>query len=75
MNSAKIALAAMAAGALAGVLFAPAKGSITRRRLSHQANLYADEIKHSFDELADTVTETMDSVKGDVATLRKQVFH
>jgi gas vesicle protein len=75
MNSVKIALAAMAAGAVAGVLFAPAKGSVTRRRISHQATLYADEIKDSFEELADTVSQTLDSVKGEVSSFRKQLIH
>jgi gas vesicle protein len=75
MNSVKIALAAMAAGAVAGVLFAPAKGSVTRRRISHQANMYADEIKDSFEELADTVSQSLDTVKGEVSSFRKQFIH
>ena len=75
MNSIKIALTAIVAGAIAGVLFAPAKGSITRRKISNQATTYADEIKNSFEKLADTMTETMDTVKTDVASFRKQVFH
>jgi hypothetical protein len=75
MNSVKIALAAMAAGALAGVLFAPAKGSVTRRRISHQATTYAGEIKNSFEDLADSVTQTFETVKGDVESFRKQMIH
>lgn len=75
MNSIKIALAALAAGALAGVLFAPAKGSVTRRKISHQANTYADEIRNSFEELSETVAETLDTVKGEVASFRKTILH
>ncbi len=75
MKSLKVALAALAAGALAGILFAPAKGSITRRRISQHATTYADEIKNSFEELSETVTQTLDSVKGEVATFRKTLLH
>jgi gas vesicle protein len=75
MNSIKIALAAMAAGAVAGILFAPAKGKVTRRRIAHQANVTADEIKNSFDELSDKVTQTFDTVRSDVLTFRKQLLH
>jgi gas vesicle protein len=75
MNTVKVALTAVAAGAIAGVLFAPAKGAVTRRKISHKANIYADEIKNSFEDLASTVTETLDTVAGEVKTFRKQMMH
>jgi gas vesicle protein len=75
MGSIKIMLAAMAAGTLVGVLFAPAKGKTTRRRIAHQANTVADEVKNTFEEVADTLTQRFDAVKGDVIHLRKQFMH
>jgi len=75
MKSLKVALAALAAGALAGVLFAPAKGSVTRRRITQHANTYADEIRNSFEELSETVSQTLDAVKGEVSTFRKTLLH
>lgn len=75
MNTVKITLAAIAAGAVAGILFAPAKGKVTRRRIAHQATVTADEIKNSFEELSDKVTQTFDTVKSDVMMFRKQILH
>lgn len=75
MGTIKLMVAAVAAGALTGVLFAPAKGSVTRRRIAHQANTYADDIKNTFAEVVDAVTDRIDTVRGDVIHLRRQFMH
>jgi gas vesicle protein len=75
MGTTKLIVGAVAAGALAGLLFAPSKGSVTRRRIAHQANSVADEIKNTFEEMVDSVSERIDSVRGDVMHLRKQLIH
>jgi gas vesicle protein len=42
--------AAAAAGAILGVLFAPDKGSETRRKISKQGKDVADDLKNSFNK-------------------------
>jgi len=70
MSSGKVVLgllAGVAAGALAGILFAPAKGSRTRRRIMKKGEDYTDAIKETFNDLLETVTEKMEKVKEEVS--------
>jgi gas vesicle protein len=70
MSSGKIllgVLAGVAAGALLGVLFAPDKGSVTRKKISRKSDDYADALKEKFDEFLDGVSEKFDDVKEDVS--------
>ena len=70
MNSGKLVLgllAGVAAGALAGILFAPAKGSRTRRRIMKKGEDYAEVLKEKFDDLLETVNKKMEKVKEEVS--------
>jgi gas vesicle protein len=42
-------LVGAAAGVTAGFLFAPAKGEMTRKKLTDKANEFTDELKESID--------------------------
>ncbi len=69
MSTGKVVLglvAGFAAGALAGVLFAPAKGSKTRKRIVRNGEDYVDSMKDQMDELLESVTNKFDKVKSEV---------
>lgn len=57
-------LAGVAAGALLGVLFAPDKGSVTRKKISKKGDDYAEALKEKFNEFLDTISEKIEDVKG-----------
>jgi len=60
------ALAGLAIGAIAGILFAPEKGSTTRRQIMDKGDDYADELKSKYNEFRDSVTEKFESTKRDL---------
>ncbi|MFN3969660.1 YtxH domain-containing protein [Flavobacterium sp.] len=54
MNTNKVVLGVMggiAIGALAGILFAPAKGSKTRKRIMKKGNNYTKDLKNKFEDM------------------------
>lgn len=53
----------LAAGALMGILFAPAKGSKTRKKIKRKSNEYADGVKEKFDSAIDTLSNKYDTLK------------
>ena len=66
MSSGKTALsllAGVAIGATLGILFAPEKGSVTRRNISKKGEDYLDELKYRFYEFMDSVNEKTESIK------------
>lgn len=75
MNAIKVTLgvfAGIAVGALAGLLFAPAKGSSTRRRIVHMGEEYSDELKERLEDLVDTISDQYDDTKKTVlASVKK----
>jgi gas vesicle protein len=63
MDTGKIVLGAMigmAAGAVLGVLFAPDKGSNTRKNLSKQGSRYIGTLKNTANEYVDTLEESIE---------------
>ena len=56
-------LAGLAIGAIAGILFAPEKGSKIRKQISEKGDDYADKIQSKFDGIVDSVTEKFDRTK------------
>jgi len=62
-------LAGLAIGAIAGILFAPEKGSVTRNQILDKGGDYFDELKSKFDEFCDSLTEKFESTKKDAQEL------
>ncbi|WP_281239797.1 YtxH domain-containing protein [Flavobacterium praedii] len=58
MKANKIALGvlgAIATGAVLGILFAPAKGADTRKKILRKGNNYADDLKDKFENISGTL--------------------
>jgi gas vesicle protein len=62
-------LAGVAVGATLGILFAPDKGSNTRRKISKKSNEYVDGLEEKFNELMDSFSEQIDQVKSEANRL------
>jgi len=58
-------IAGAAVGAALGILFAPDKGTETRRKISEQSNDLADNIKGKFTDLVDGVKDKFSTLKGE----------
>lgn len=59
-------LAGAVAGATLGVLFAPDRGSTTRKRFSKRSFNYSEELEEKFEELIDSITRQFETVVEDV---------
>lgn len=62
-------LAGVAAGAVLGILFAPDKGSVTRKQIVDKGEGYADTLKQKYNELIDSVSKQYGSTKEEVEGL------
>lgn len=72
MNSGKVVLgmlAGLAAGAVLGILFAPEKGSTTRKQIMEKGDDYVDELKSKYDEFRNSIAEKFESSKKEVEEL------
>ena len=65
MSTVKTLLIGVAVGAALGILFAPAKGSKTRRRLARKGG----RIKESWNEFKDTVSGAIENIREEVDEL------
>lgn len=68
MESGKVLLGVLggvAAGALLGVLFAPDKGSKTRKKIMDKGKGYADDLKGKLDDIKQDVNNRFESFIGE----------
>jgi len=72
MSSGKVLLgllAGVAAGAALGILFAPDKGTETRRTISRKGTEYADELGEKFNSFIDGLSEKGEAVKKEASNM------
>ena len=68
MSSSKLLagiLVGAAAGAVLGILFAPDKGSETRKKIADSTSDLGDNLKTKFSEMTDSLKEKYESIRGD----------
>jgi gas vesicle protein len=66
MKSGKVVLGlavGAAVGTALGMLFAPAKGSVTRKRIERRGVGCAEDVKGKLNEYTDTISEEYDTIK------------
>ena len=62
-------LGGLAAGATLGILFAPEKGTKTRRKIMEKGSDYADELKDKFESVVEAVTQKYERILKDGGSL------
>jgi gas vesicle protein len=72
MSSGKVALgvlAGVAVGAIAGLLFAPEKGSDTRKKMMGMGEDYYEELKEKFESFMNSMTEKLETAQDEAGNM------
>lgn len=65
-------IAGLAAGAVIGILFAPAKGKDTRKKITKKSEDLMDDIKEKFDDVLESISEKYQEVKEEVSDIKEK---
>jgi gas vesicle protein len=67
-------IAGAAVGAALGILFAPDKGTETRRKISEQSNDLADNLKGKFTDLVDGVKDKFSNMRNEAEDVAEKGY-
>ncbi|NVN94078.1 MAG: YtxH domain-containing protein [Bacteroidetes bacterium] len=76
MSSGKVIigiLAGAAVGAALGVLFAPDKGYITRKKISRKSCKYVDKLENEFNEFIDSITQEYEALREEALRMDEEI--
>ena len=65
-------LAGAAVGSILGILFAPDKGTETRRKISETGSDVTDSLKSKFNDFVDGIRDTYQGVKNDAEDMAEE---
>lgn len=57
------------AGAVLGILFAPEKGSETRKKIAERGGDLRDTVKNKFNELGEAISEKYENIRGEAGDM------
>jgi gas vesicle protein len=62
-------VAGLAIGGILGILFAPEKGSVTRKQIADKGNDCVNDLKSKYADIADTLKEKFQAAKNEAQNL------